>query len=499
MQTIDIIPLYWRKPLVLLLTVLVVFVLMFQDSWNSIVSIWSRSETFAHGYLVAPASLWLLWTRKDFYKQLCPQPSYLGCLGVLACGFIWLVADLAQVLVVNQFALVGMLLCLIWSLLGNKVTGSMLFPLFFLFLMVPFGEDFVPFLMEYTASFVVGMLHLTGVTVYREGLHFTLTSGNWSVVEACSGIRYLIASITLGLVYAYFNYSSYRKRVVFILASVLVPIVANGLRAYMIVMIGHLSSMKLATGVDHIVYGWVFFGLVMLLLFYIGSFWHDEAVSSMTKIDQTIPVEFPRYFSVTLGVVVFACFSVWPWVASELHAKQAVKAIIPETLLQKIPDEPALLPDWQWQPHFKGTVADKARFVEQDGAVLGIYIANFGDETQGGELVNSQNTLLSHEDKDWRLILNPSLAINWPAKVVKVEEVALKNDANDLLVLRWYRIGSVNTSNAYYAKWLQLRKRLTGDTTPELMIVLYTQASRGDYLLARERLQKIALACCSAN
>jgi EpsI family protein len=200
-----------------------------------------------------------------------------------------------------------------------------------------------------------------------------------------------------------------------------------------------------------------------------------------------------------LGVVVFACFSVWPLVASELHAKQAVKAIIPETLLQKMPDEPALLPDWQWQPRFKGTVADKARFVDQDGAVVGIYIANFGDETQGGELVNSQNTLLSHEDKDWRLILNPSLAINWPANVVKVEEVALKNDANDLLVLRWYRIGSVNTSNAYYAKWLQLRKRLTGDTTPELMIVLYTQASRGDYLLARERLQKIALACCSAN
>ena len=56
----------------------------------------------------------------------------------------------------------------------------------------------------------------------------------------------------------------------FVALSVIVPIVANGLRAYMIVMIAHLSDMKLALGVDHLIYGWVFFGLVMLLLFWVG-------------------------------------------------------------------------------------------------------------------------------------------------------------------------------------------------------------------------------------
>jgi len=39
-----------------------------------------------------------------------------------------------------------------------------------------------------------------------------------------------------------------------------VPIIANWLRAYMIVMIGHLSGNKLAVGVDHLIYGWLFFG-----------------------------------------------------------------------------------------------------------------------------------------------------------------------------------------------------------------------------------------------
>ena len=53
------------------------------------------------------------------------------------------------------------------------------------------------------------------------------------------------------------------------------PIVANWLRAYMIVMLGHLSNNRIAVGVDHMIYGWIFFGVVMLLLFWVGSLWQE--------------------------------------------------------------------------------------------------------------------------------------------------------------------------------------------------------------------------------
>ena len=96
------------------------------------------------------------------------------------------------------------------------------------------------------------------------------------MVEACSGLRYLIASFTLGTLYAYLTYRSLARRLVFIALSLIVPIVANGIRAYLIVMTGHLSDMQLAVGVDHLIYGWVFFGFVMLLLFWIGSFWRED-------------------------------------------------------------------------------------------------------------------------------------------------------------------------------------------------------------------------------
>lgn len=497
LKTINV-PVHWRKPLWTLLPLLLCFVLLFWESWRSIVNIWSRSDTFAHGFLVAPASLWLVWTRKDSYAKLCPQPSKLGIAGLLACGFVWLAAELSHVLVVEQFALVGMLICLIWSIVGNRVAGNMLFPLGFLFLMVPFGEDFVPYLMEYTASFVVAMLRLTGMSVYREGLHFTLTSGNWSVVEACSGIRYLIASITLGLVYAYLNYSSYRKRAVFILASILVPILANGLRAYMIVMIGHLSGMKLATGVDHIIYGWVFFGLVMLLLFYIGSFWRDQTVVVVTRTDQpgALDSAAPKTNPWAVAFMTLLCMAVWPVAATQLQARQAGKAAIPEELLRNFPVETTVAPALQWEPQFNGVMVDEKRFVGEDEQIVGLYVANFGDESQGGELINSQNTLIAKSQLGWRVVNNSLSSIDWATQSSNVEEAVITNGQHYLLVMRWYRIGQTNTANAYYAKWLQLLKRLTGDASPEVMVVLYTQTPHGDYRQARERLQKIALACC---
>src|SRR5205814_10510601 len=136
-------------------------------------------------------------------------------------------------------------------------------------------------------------LRWSGVPVYREANHFIIPSGAWSVVEACSGIRYIIASVMVGTIYAAIAYRSTRRRVAFLAASVLVPILANWLRAYMIVMLAHLSSNKIAVGVDHLIYGWIFFGLVMVLLFWVGSFWREDDAPEGIGLDPSAALATP--------------------------------------------------------------------------------------------------------------------------------------------------------------------------------------------------------------
>lgn len=477
------IPACWKNTLLSILAITLLSFLIFFDTWASIVEIWSRSKTYTHGYIIAPISIWLIWSKRYRYKNLCPSTNWLPLIAIIASGFLWLAANLINVLVVQQYAVVAMLLSSFWAILGMRVTLQMAFPLAFLLLMVPVGETLIPPLMEYTATFTVAMIRLTGLSVFREGMHFSLTSGNWSVVQACSGINYLIASITLGLVFAYITYSSYWKRGLFFFFSILVPIIANGFRAYMIVMIGHLSGMKLAVGVDHILYGAVFFGLVIMTMFYIGSFWRDtetesaENYSTNASLITATPKHQLMFILPAIGVMLL----IWPLASSFLSKQQIESNLLIQdfTALEQQNWQPVAEPGLEWAPSFEGVKADAMRYFQKDHKIVGLYQANFGDESQGGsELVNSEHILLRRKDPKWKIFSTGSSRLKHYNTVLNVDKSVLRSLYKDVVIQRWYLIGSNHTANPYRAKWFQLIKRLTGNPAPELQILLVTQATQ---------------------
>jgi len=249
----------WKMPLVLTALVLGWVVVGYWKTVESMVGIWERSETFAHGFVVLPIALWLIWRQRGRVAADSPCPSRPALWALLPIGCAWLAGSLAAANALAQLALVALLVFCVPALLGWQVARKLAFPLGFLVFAVPLGEFLIPLLMDWTARFTVLGLRLSGVPVYQDGLEFVIPSGNWSVVEACSGIRYLIASLMAGTLFAYLNFHSLKRRLAFIAVSAVVPIVANWVRAYLIVMIGHLSGNRLATGVDHLIYGWLFF------------------------------------------------------------------------------------------------------------------------------------------------------------------------------------------------------------------------------------------------
>ena len=219
----------------------------------------------------------------------------------------------------------------------------------------------MPQLMEWTADITVLALRLTGIPVYREGQNFNIPSGSWSVVEACSGVRYLIASLVIGTLYAYLTYRSTLRRLVFIGFSILVPVIANWVRAYMIVMIGHLSGNKLAVGVDHLIYGWLFFGVVILLMFWIGARWRDDTprsrpVRRAASAGRRAPAASPGEF-LLVAVMVAVAAMVWPLGSRLIERSDA--ASIPAL------SAPASMGGWRategglttWQPQFQNPPA----------------------------------------------------------------------------------------------------------------------------------------------
>jgi len=420
------------------------------------IHVWIANETFTHGFLVFPLTIWLIWQKKSriLLIEPSPEPRVILLLILLLIG--WFISSVIDVEVAQQFCMVTIILMVIWIIAGRRVLFYVFFPLMFLYFAVPFGQIFILPLMEYTANFTVALIKMVGIPIYQDGLSFALPTGSWSIVEECSGVRYLIASFFLGSIYAYLNYSSTKKRVIFILLSLIVPIVGNGLRAFGIVMIGHFSGMKLAIDADHLLYGWVFFGVIIFLLFYAGSFWRDteESLEGINDINRSSIANQKNYSP--FGVLLITLLLMVSTLASSNYIKNEKQGGVTPVFLQL----PVNFSGWQydadrslnWQPVILNPDANISRgyFFEKDFVQLNI--AYYQTQRQGAEAISTSNKITNPYGGEWKLIRTSEILENDKY----FTESELKSSDEKLLIWSWYRVGKYETPNPYMAKLLEV-------------------------------------------
>ncbi len=469
----------WQKAIASVFATVAFLLFIYRDAAEYTVKTWMDNGTYTHGFLIFPISIWLIWRKRKVLSAYTPVPSYRGIIAIILSALLWQIGHQAGAMVVEQYSVVFMIIASVWTLLGTEVFRLILFPMFFLLFSVPFGEALIPPMMNFTADFTVAALQLTGIPVYREGTFFSLPSGNWSVVEACSGLRYFVSSLTLGTLYAYLSYRSIARRIIFIAISALTPVIANGLRAYMIVMIGHLSGMRLATGVDHIIYGWIFFGIVMLLLFWLGSFFHDNLN------DQPVPAPNPsqhqsyRFIPVLVAIAVPSLLS--PLYAAHLDSKLGgpvkITLAAPSGSWQL---DPAPLSDWV--PHYLGSKAAISETYANDGDRVSLYIGYYRGQSRGSELVTSTNQLVTTSNREWGNLGEKKQTLNIDGQRVPMIEASLRSDKQRLIVWEWYWVDGRWVINPYVAKLLEAISRMAKGRDDSAVIMLAAPEHRKETL-----------------
>ncbi len=454
-----------------LMVILLLLGVYHQTVW-SMVETWYRSDTYAHGFLILPFTVYMIWIRRHSLSKLQHQTNGWALLGLCLLGFFWLMAELASVQVLAQYVLVAMIPLIVAAVMGRQIFIATAFPLAYLFFAVPFGDILIPPLIDFTADFTVSALQLTGIPVYREGTFFSLPTGNWSVVEACSGLRYLIASVTLGTLYAYLTYRSLNRRLVFIAFSIIVPIIANGIRAYLIVMTGHLSDMRLAVGVDHLIYGWVFFGIVMLLLFWVGSLWREDDENDALdnkKNGEDVGVSHEMKDTsikknVLMAGAVLVVTLMWPVYATFLQNDSAYN-IDSDTVIniseQKWQVSAQQISDWE--PIYIGAPIKFRKDYQNNDQIVSLFLTYYYNQQQGHELINSGNVMAPEQDSPWRIIGKTQYDINVASRVISIRQDLLSSYATNLVVWRWYWLDGESTSSPYISKAILAKNKLLGD------------------------------------
>lgn len=464
----------WRLALGTLAALLAVLGLTFWHTFASIVAIWIRSETFAHGFLIVPMVIYLAWSKRRVLMMLQPRPTPLAALVLLLLSIIWLVAHVGDVIGVQQFAVVAMIPVLVWVVLGIQVVRILAFPLGFLFFAVPFGDFLVPVLQDVTAHFAVKGLQLSGIPVYLEGRFFYIPSGSFEVAQGCSGIRYLIASVVLGVLYAYLMYHTLWRRLAFIILATVVPIIANGIRAYGIVMLADLSDYKLAVGVDHLIYGWLFFGVVMLLLFWLGSLFREpvEAVPDEPPFiagEQRRPLSLkdllplmPVLLLMTSGPLISA------WLDKTMVTAPSVNLRLPAGVAGWEGPFPVQQP---LGTTYYGAYSQAMGEYRRDGHTVQLFAANYTRQQQGAELINTKNSL--YDFMTWRRASERQTDITlagdqqWPLHATQ-----LISSTNSRLVWQWYMVNDRVTAQPMMVKLYELQMRLSGVSPISSTVIL---------------------------
>ncbi len=243
---------------------------LFHTEVVAAVKTWNDSTAYNHCILIIPIVLWLIWDRRFSLIGVPIVPELRFVLLGLPCIAVWLVAERLGIMEGRQLMLLALVQVLCLSVLGWRMYRALSGPLLYLFFLVPFGAFLTTTLQDFTTSFTLGGLDILGIPYYSDGYIIEIAQGTFLVAEACAGLRFLIASIAFGVLYALVMYRSPRRRAMFIGVSIVTPIIANGFRALGIVVLGRYLGSAEAAGADHLIYGWIFFSFVILLLVVLG-------------------------------------------------------------------------------------------------------------------------------------------------------------------------------------------------------------------------------------
>ncbi|WP_022682763.1 EpsI domain-containing exosortase [Sphingobium bisphenolivorans] len=379
----------WREHLAALAIVGFVIVALFHRDVQAMVSIWWNASTYGHCLFIPLLIAWLVQQRLPGLKQLEPVAWPPGLVWLALGALAWMLGAAAGVAVVRHGALVLMMQGAVIALLGRVVARALLFPLFYAFFMIPFGEEIVAPLQLVTAHICMALLAAAGVPAQMQGIFITTPGGYFEVAEACSGAKFVIAMTAYGMLVCNLCFSRWSRRVMFLAGALCLSILANGVRAFATIWLAEMTSIDAAAGFDHVVYGWVFFAVIMTVVMAAAWPFFDRKPGDPWFDPQRLQPQAPRgskLASIALGAL--ALIMAAPlWLAASSAAGQPLLGAPAMPIVRgwTRSDTAPLTP---WKPRFDGAdYQGMARYRSAAGQVVDLAIITYDRQEEGRELV----------------------------------------------------------------------------------------------------------------
>ncbi len=470
-----------RTGLAASLALLILFISSYYSSFASLAMHWigRESDTYNYGFLVVACVLYLLYLQKDKFRAAAIQPFFWAVLPLVVFVLIWFTARLvdvqkAQFLVIPFIIISSITLCF-----GFNYLRIALLPLSILFFAMPIWDVLWPFLQDITTFVTHEVLLLIGKPVFVEEHTLRLPGGAFYIDTSCGGLRYLLVSAILSLMYSSMNELSLKQGAGLLLASLLLSFLANWIRVLIVVLIGDATQMQSSIVEDHENLGWlVYFLTVLVPLFFITKFIpvdpHSpivDGVSDKKVITAETKMQLGAY---VIALVVIVAGPVSSALLLQQDATDLPELTVPEPLAPwsskyNLP----IAESTEWQPISRNASQELRAEYTREAGIVELYLVHYRKQSQDAELINVGNQLFDEElwtsQNESLEILDPNLASGALSQINALEIVS--RTGKHKLLWYWYQVGNRSTANTYMAKVFQIFGLLEGRTDATLVVL----------------------------
>jgi EpsI family protein len=239
-----------------------------------VTQVWWRDKEYSHGFLVPFIAAYLAWVRRDYLASLAARPAPLaGGAVILFSAALLFTGHAGAFTLAESVSFLLVLPGIVLFLWGWTHLKAVALPLAYLQFMVPWMEEFIdrihwPFQLL-SAKIGVGVLRAFGYPVFHNGQYIALPAITLEVARECSGLRFLMAIVALGIPLVYLTQRTWKRAIAVILSAVAIAILANGLRVALAGISATYYGEEMLHGPWHMFQGWFVsqVGIVVLFIF----------------------------------------------------------------------------------------------------------------------------------------------------------------------------------------------------------------------------------------
>ncbi|MCP4745146.1 MAG: VPLPA-CTERM-specific exosortase XrtD [Desulfobacteraceae bacterium] len=502
----------WWMPVMLIAAALIY---SYRATIDGLVHQWLNNDDYSHGMLIVPICIYLAWQRHD---QLAQTPRYTDWRGLPLLVFsvvTFVLGELGAEVFTTRISLILCFIASLWLLYGFEVIRVLTFPLAFLFMMLPLpGLIYrnITFPLQLISSkWSVKFLQLCGMMAYAEGNIIDLGYAQFQVVEACSGLRFILALFTLGIFFAFWTPKPLWKRVILVAATVPIAMIANIMRIAGTGLLAKFWGETAAQGFFHSFSGWGIFMISFIFFFglnvFLGLFSKDNEYVEKKKAAKNIENKniekknIEKTNSKNAAIAITALGLTLLLILTAPSVADFFGKVPPQSLKKPLKSFPLkiqgrtgtvkIMDPLLWK-RVGGQQYFMADYRTTGKPLISFYVAYYEYQRKGGDFIHSPKLCLPGsgwyiETSDKRVISNEQAGLEF-------KEMIAQRLGRKQLVYYWYQGRSRNFTNEFAAKFWMVWDGIWRRRTDGALVRVITSITDGQPLnQSRKVLDRFAL------